>query len=135
MTADDDKFAADQRVMDTNEVAAWLGMTAKTLLAQVREGSVPASRIGAEWRYWRPLLKQRLFGEGEPAVDEMHEPEVLTAAQLAEKLQIGTATIRRRATDGSIPATRIGNDFRFYWPAIRRRLENGEDFTAPTGQD
>lgn len=130
MSADDDKFSDDPRIMSTHEVAQWLSTTASTLLAQVHAGTIPSSRIGAEFRYWRPLLTRTLFGESEPPMPEYDVPEVLTAAQLAQKLQIGVATIRRRATDGSIPATRIGNDFRFYWPAIRRRLENGESFHA-----
>lgn len=132
MTADLDKSSADPRVMSTNEVAEWLGTTTATLLTQVRSGAVPASRIGAEWRFWRPLLTRVLFGEEPDTVGSEHDqPDVLTAAQLATKLQIGVVTIRRRATDGSIPATKIGNDFRFYWPTIKRRLETGEDFTRP----
>lgn len=130
MTAAEDKFSTDPRIMSTQEVARWLNTSTATLLTQVRDGAVPTSRIGSEVRYWRPLLKRALFDENDPPMPEHDEPEVLTAAQLAAKLQIGVATIRRRATDGSIPAARIGADFRFYWPAIRRRLENGEDFVA-----
>ena len=133
MTADDDSNSADLRIMNTNEVAEWLGTATATLLTQVRNGAIPASRIGAEWRFWRPLLTRVLFAEqADPVDSSLDQPEVLTTAQLAQKLQIGVATIRRRASDGTIPATKIGNDFRFYWPAIKRRLENGEDFTAPT---
>lgn len=118
----------DARVMTRSEVASWLAMSVPTLMARVRAGGVPASRIGGEWRFWRPALESRLFSQEAPVQANRHEPDVITTAQLGELLQLSAESIRARIEDGSIPASKIGNNYRIYWPIIRARLEAGEDF-------
>lgn len=129
----DPPVAPDEQVMTRTEVASWLALSIPTLMARVREGEIPASRIGAEWRFWRPALRSRLFPQEAPTEPRRHEAEVLTTAQLAELLQLTGETVRARIEDGSIPASRIGNQWRIYWPAIRARLEAGENFTPREG--
>lgn len=124
----DPPVAPDERVMTRTEVASWLSLSLPTLMARISDGEIPASRIGGEWRFWRPTLRSRLFPQAPPE-PERHEPEVLTTAQLAQLLQLTGETVRARIEDGSIPASRIGNHWRIYWPAIRARLEAGENFT------
>ena len=68
---------------------------------------------------------------GEP---NRREPDVITTAQLGEILQLSAESIRARIEDGSIPASKIGNHYRIYWPTIRARLEAGEDF-VPQARD
>jgi len=118
----------EARVMTRSEVASWLATSVPTLMARVQAGDIPASRIGGEWRFWRPLLKSRLFSQEAPVQADRHEPDVITTAQLGEILQLGAESIRARIEDGSIPASKIGNQYRIYWPTIRARLESGEDF-------
>ena len=125
----DPPAARDERVMTRTEVASWLALSIPTLMTRIREGEIPATRIGGEWRFWRPALRARLFPAEAPPEPDRNEPEVLTTAQLAELLRLTGETIRARIEDGSIPASRIGNQWRIYWPAIRARLEAGENFT------
>lgn len=125
----DPPVAPDERIMTRTEVASWLALSIPTLMARVRDGEVPGSRIGAEWRFWRPALRARLFPHEAPAEPHRIEAEVVTTAQLAELLQLTGETVRARIEDGSIPASKIGNQWRIYWPAIRARLEAGENFT------
>ena len=125
----DSPSAADDRIMTRNEVAAWLALSLPTLMAHVRDGKIPATQIGAEWRFWRPALRTRLFPQHAPPEPDRHEAEVITTAQLAKLLRLTGETVRARIDDGSIPASKIGNHWRIYWPTIRTRLETGGNFT------
>lgn len=129
MTNPSDPPVTDDRVMTRNEVASWLAISLPTLMARVEAGDVPASRIGKEWRFWRPALAHRLFALEAPVESTRHDAEIITTTQLAERLQLTSETVRARIDDGSIPASKIGNTYRIYWPAIRAKLESGEDFT------
>lgn len=124
----DPPTAADQRIMTRTEAASWLGVSLPTLMALVRNGEIPASRIGAEWRFWLPSLRLRLFPHQAPPEPHRHEAEVITTAQLAQTLRLTGETVRARIEDGSIPAIRTGNQWRLHWPTIRARLEAGDNF-------
>lgn len=121
---------ADDRIMTRTEVASWLALSLPTLMTLVRKGEIPASRIGGEWRFWRPTLRSHLFPRDAPPEPQRHEPEIITIAELAHTLQLTGETVRARIEDGSIPATRIGNRWRIHWPTIHARLEAGDNFTA-----
>lgn len=110
-------------------MASWLVLSVPTLMARVRAGDIPASRIGAEWRFWRPTLQAHLFAQLADAAAYRDEADIITTAQLAHRLQLTGETVRARIEDGSIPATKIGNQFRIFWPVIRARLAAGENFT------
>lgn len=126
----------DPRILMTSEVAAWLSLTEPTITQHIHNGLIPASRLGSEWRFWRPSLLARLFPEAEPvSVDEDEEgPDIITIEQLAERLQLSVPTIRLRIDDGSLPASRIGKTWRIYWPTIKDRLVRGENFDPPPKQ-
>lgn len=131
MTDDKNTPLPQGPVMTTAEVMEWLGISRAALMSRIQSKDIPASRIGSEYRLWRPLLLQRLFGDEE--VVELGR-DVITPADLADYLQLNTATVRQRIADGSIPATKIGSSYRIRWPKIRARLEAGEDF-LPTPSD
>ena len=121
----------DPRIMTTAEVAKWLTLTEPTIIQHIQRGLIPASRLGAEWRFWRPLLLRRLFPEAEPVTSDDDDPDIITIEELAQRLRLSVPTVRMRIEDRSIPASRIGKTWRTYWPTIRDRLAEGKDFTPP----
>lgn len=123
----------DPRVMTTSEVAKWLSLTEPTITQHIQKSLIPASRIGAEWRFWRPLLLTRLFPEAESVASDDDDPDIITIEELAARLRLSVPTVRMRIDDHSIPASRIGKTWRIYWPTIRDRLAEGKDFVPPTG--
>ena len=125
----------ETRVMTTSEVAKWLSLSEPTIIQHVQKGLIPASRIGAEWRYWRPLMITRLFPEVGPVPDDADpDTDVITIEELARRLHLSVPTVRMRIEDRSIPASRVGKTWRIYWPTIRDRLAAGEDFTPPVAE-
>jgi len=50
----------DQQLWGTKEVAAYLGVSEKTALRRMRDGRVPAERVGKLWRA-SPDVVRRLF--------------------------------------------------------------------------
>lgn len=113
-------------VMTSAEVMEWLGISRPVLAAQIQAHEIPVSRIGSDYRFWRPSLLRTFFSQ-----EEIVEPgrDVITPTDLAEHLRMSKATVRQRIADGSIPAHRIGNTYRIWWPTIRAKLEAGEDFS------
>lgn len=132
MTDHTDPSRHDDRIMTPREVASWLAIPLTNLSLRSKTGDVPSSRIGTgERRYWRPLLRAKLFSQGQAAMEPSpDEPEVITLEELALRLRLSAQTLGRRIEDGSIPASKIGNQYRIYWPSIRARLEAGHDFPA-----
>lgn len=125
MTDDTTTDPVAGHVMTTSEVMTWLGLSRPALVAQIQAGDVPASRIGGEYRFWRPTLLRQFFGQ-EQAVEPGRD--VITPDDLAERLRLSAQTVRSRIADGSIPASKFGNQWRIWWPTILGRLEKGEDF-------
>lgn len=123
----------DDRIMTRNEVASWLTFSLPTLAARVRDGDISASRIGGEWRFWRPTLLTHLFPHQAPPEPHRPEAEIITTAELAQILRLTGETARARIEDGSIPATKTGNQWRIHWPTIRARLEAGDNFPPRQG--
>ena len=63
------------------------------------------------------------------------DPDVLTTAELAEKLGLSTQTIRRMANAGQIPALKTGKDFRYSWEAVKAVLRQPhQEPGAPTNE-
>jgi|NGEPerStandDraft_6_1074524.scaffolds.fasta_scaffold88955_2 excisionase family DNA binding protein len=121
----------DPRIMTTSEVAKWLYLTEPTITQHIQRGLIPASRLGSEWRFWRPLLISRLFPEAEQVSSDESDPDIITIEELADRLRLSVPTVRMRIEDQSIPASRIGKIWRIYWPTIRDRLAEGKDFAPP----
>ena len=62
-------------------------------------------------------------------------PEVLTTEQLAERLGYSEVAIRGWIKNGTIPATKIGPEWRVWWPSVVISLFwNGEDDERPDGE-
>jgi len=55
-----DKSASDHDVLDIKETAEYLRLTEKTVYTLVREGKIPALKIGGQWRFSKELLKKML---------------------------------------------------------------------------
>lgn len=134
-----DASAGDPRILTTRQVTELLKTSESFVMRGVHQGTIPASRIGFEWRYWRPLVLVRVLHAPEPTADpatECEPAEVLTAAELAALFTMSPHTMSARIADGSIPARKVGKGWRIHWPTVRGRLERGEsfdpgDFTAP----
>jgi len=58
-------------------------------------------------------------------------PELLTASEVAEILRVDSATVRKWATEGVIPAVRIHSGQRMY----RFRREDVERLLTPAAED
>jgi len=56
--------------------------------------------------------------------------DVLTGKQVAARLQLSDATVRKLARAGAIPSTKFGKQLRFYWPAVAEWMSTGR--IAPT---
>lgn len=119
---------ADDRVLTTDLVAALLKLAPHTVIRHVQRGIIPASRLGGEYRYWRPLVREEVVG-ADPEPDSDTEPDVLTVDQLAGRLKLTPATIVLRIEDQSIKAHKVGKVWRILWAPILRTLSKGDDFT------
>ena len=57
---------ADDKVMTTTEVMAYLRVTRKTLLKLVREGRIKANKVGKDYRYLKSEIDNYLRGQISP---------------------------------------------------------------------
>lgn len=127
-----DEAAVDTRILTTRDVAQLIQVTESYVIKGIGRGQIPASRIGSEWRYWKPLVIARVLPHSEattPSDDSITEPEVVTAGELATLLRLTPNTISLRIAEGSIPAAKVGKGYRIHWPTVRAVLEQGKDFT------
>jgi excisionase family DNA binding protein len=60
--------------------------------------------------------------------------EVLCTDQVAERLQLGPVTVRALVADGRIPATKVGQEWRYYWPAVVRAIFERSSVDGGTGR-
>jgi excisionase family DNA binding protein len=52
-----------REVLTTDEAAALLRVSAKTVLALVRDGTLPGEKVGRAWRFLRADLVEYLHGQ------------------------------------------------------------------------
>lgn len=71
-------------------------------------------RKGAGWDVEQPRAEQ-----------ELPVGEVLVAAEVAAWLQYHVKTVQRMAKEGTIPAKRVGGEWRFLRSALLRWMEGG----------
>jgi len=69
-------------VLTTEEAAELLSMHPKTLLRQVREGGIPAARVGRRWKFSRRQLLQWLE-QGGNRYEELVDQGLLEATREA----------------------------------------------------
>ena len=55
----------DAEILNAPEAAAVLGISERLLLRLAREGSVPAAKLGREWRFLRSALRNHIAGGGQ----------------------------------------------------------------------
>jgi len=51
--------------------------------------------------------------------------DVLRTEQVADRLQLSPVTVRGLAAAGRIPATKVGQEWRYFWPAVVRSIFEG----------
>lgn len=127
-----DRAAGDPRILTTKETADLIKASEAYVIRGIRSGLIPASRIGSEWRYWKPLVLTQVLSTSDlttPSDSSITEPDVVTATELAVLLRMTPHTVSRRIADGSIPARKVGKGWRCHWPTVRSVLEKGQDFT------
>lgn len=126
-----DGAVGDPRILTTKEVAELIKASEAYVIRGVNSGLIPASRIGSEWRYWKPLVLTQVLSSSDLTLggSSVTEADVVTAAELAQLLRMTPHTVSKRIADGSIPARKIGKGWRCHWPTIRSVLEQGQDFT------
>ncbi|MFN2322611.1 MAG: helix-turn-helix domain-containing protein [Trueperaceae bacterium] len=56
---------------------------------------------------------------------EPHEPPLMTAAAVGRLLGVDTSTVYRMASDGRLPALRVGRQWRFAAEQVREALADG----------
>ncbi len=127
------EVAGDPRILTTKEVAELIKASEAYVIRGVNSGSIPASRIGSEWRYWKPLVLARVLSTTSDLTVSgslvTQGPDVVTAVELGQLLRMTAHTVSKRIADGSIPARKVGKGWRCHWPTIRSVLEQGQDFT------
>ena len=96
------------KLLTTWEVARLLGMDVSTVRHHAYVGHLPGVRMG-----WRLLFRDEdveLFIRSQ-GLDA--DPALLTTAQLAERLGVDQATVRRWQKEGKLNGVRVGKDWRF----------------------
>ena len=53
---------ADPEILNADGAAAVLGITKRTLLQMAREGRIPGTKLGREWRFLRSALRRHVAG-------------------------------------------------------------------------
>jgi excisionase family DNA binding protein len=46
----------DEEILDVTRAARVLGVSSKTVYSMARQGKIPATRVGREWRFSRKML-------------------------------------------------------------------------------
>ena len=57
---------------------------------------------------------------------------LLTASEVAERLQVPESWVREQAREGHVPNLRLGRYVRFSWPAVEAWLEECRKGGTPT---
>jgi excisionase family DNA binding protein len=56
-------LSEDLQVLTTEEAAALLRVSSKTILALARDGSIPGEKVGRAWRFLRSDLLEYVHGD------------------------------------------------------------------------
>lgn len=67
-------ITGDKIAVSAREAARLLGMRPATVLDLIRDGSIPARRLGSRWVIGVAAIEQWLVGGVDPAVSENGEP-------------------------------------------------------------
>jgi len=100
-------------------------------------GEVPGTRVGGQWRFWKPALLTRVAGADAAAhaLGDYHpsdDPGVVDIHELADLLGLSEGRLSLLLRQGDVPATKVGRQWRAYWPAIRDRIAAGQSLGEHT---
>lgn len=123
-------------ILTVPEVGRWLGLGDNSIRNRARSGALPARRVGAEWRFAREHVRERLEGTGdaEPAgltPGSFAEPDaVLSVQEVARWLRVGPNTVYEELAGGRIPAHKERNQWRFSRTALIQWLRGDPESEA-----
>lgn len=122
------------QLTDLAGVAEMIGAHPRTVATRVRNGEIPGSQVGVQWRFWVPAVLVAVVGQAAAQhaaeVDMTAEPQIIAPKELSELLGIGQLTVMNLIHAGQIPATKIGGRYRIFWPAIRDAIAAGRSLNA-----
>jgi len=109
-------------VLTTAELADRIGLSPQTIRRMANAGQLPGLKSGRDYRFWWPAVKAHLRNPGHATAPETDNDQILTTAELADRLRLSTQTIRRMVHHDLLPALQSGRDFRFSWEAVKEHL-------------
>ena len=113
---------ADDLVLTTAELADRIGLSPQTIRRMANAAQLPGLKSGRDYRFLWPAIKAHLRNPGQTTAPEADTDQILTTAELADRLRLSAQTIRRMAHRDQLPALKSGRDFRFSWEAVKERL-------------
>ena len=113
---------SNELVLTTAELAERIGLASQTIRRMANAGQLPGLKSGRDYRFLWPAVKAHLRNPGQTAIPETDSDQILTTAELADRLRLSTQTIRRMSHRDQLPALKSGRDFRFSWEAVKERL-------------
>ncbi|MGX1976838.1 helix-turn-helix domain-containing protein [Streptomyces kronopolitis] len=113
-------------VMTAQEVADVVRVTKRQVVRLARERELAAFKWGKEWRFLRSEIHAHMTNTPANAAPLLAQlPEVMTTAEVAAVTRSTVRQVRELADSGSLPAFRVGGEWRFLRQHIAGRLEMG----------
>ncbi|WP_329468707.1 helix-turn-helix domain-containing protein [Streptomyces sp. NBC_01431] len=116
-------------VLTTGEVAEILRMGSQLIAAMAKRGELPtAFKLGsgprAQWRFLKRAIAALVEGNSPDRTTEQlaQYPAVLTTAEAAAVLRLTPGRTAALATQGELPAFKVGTGERAQWRFPRQRL-------------
>jgi excisionase family DNA binding protein len=104
-------LAERPKLLDVREAAEVLGFQEERVRRWVREGKLPARKIGQKWRFRPEDLEDVL--EGEEETPRESRSRLLTVMEAADHLRFHPEHVRRLTRQGKLPGRKIGNEWRY----------------------
>lgn len=109
MSLPPDASIPEDEVLTVEEVARLLKLKEQTVRALVREGELPAKKLGKQWRFLRSELLEALRADNRPATPASKAPRstpdgppTIAHREAAELLGVTDRTIRRMVRSGRL---------------------------------
>ncbi|GAA0965372.1 helix-turn-helix domain-containing protein [Actinocorallia libanotica] len=109
-------------VLTTAELGERIGLSPQTIRRMANAAQLPGLKSGRDYRFLWTAVKAHLRNPGHATAPESDNDQILSTAELADRLRLSTQTIRRMAHRDQLPALKSGRDFRFSWEAVKERL-------------
>ena len=88
----------DHEILNIDDAAAFLGVSVKTFGKVLREGDVPARKVGREWKFSRQALVDWVASTR--SRDFLDKDDSLTAPATPPRRRRGTPRLSRKDVDG-----------------------------------